>query len=231
MPPASTPRRSVIRTPHAEPGMRIGLLGGSFNPPHEAHLLITETALKRLGLAQVWWLVTPGNPLKSKADLAPVAERVAAARALANDARVVVTDFEKALPSPYTASTLAFLAARHPRAEFVWLMGADNLAQIHRWRSWRSIFRLMPVAVVDRPGWRLKAMASPAARAFTATRLPESRAPRLALEKPPAWTFLTGPLSSLSSTMLRAARKAAAGNVSEKPRIPGAGAKDAKSKT
>ncbi len=210
MPPRSSPRRSVIRTPHAEPGMRIGLLGGSFNPPHEAHLLITETALKRLGLAQVWWLVTPGNPLKSRAELAPLDERIAAARAMADDARIIVTDFEKSLASTYTASTLAFLAARYPRAEFVWLMGADNLAQVHRWRAWRSIFAAMPVVVIDRPGWRLKAMASPAAKAFGPAYIPEGRARQLALAKPPAWTLLTGPLSSLSSTMLRQKRAAAA---------------------
>jgi nicotinate-nucleotide adenylyltransferase len=187
----------------ALPGERIGLVGGTFNPPHEAHVLISHIALKRLGLTRIWWLVTPGNPLKDNGGLPPLEARMASASAMACDPRIVVTGFEAGLPTTFTAATLGFLAARRPGASFVWVMGADNLAQIHRWRHWRDIFRLMPVAVVDRPGWRLAALAAPAARAFRSAHVPEARAGTLPSLDPPAWTFLTGPLSPLSSTALR----------------------------
>jgi nicotinate-nucleotide adenylyltransferase len=196
--------RIAARPPHAEPGQAIGLLGGSFNPPHAAHRQISEIALKRLGLDRVWWLVSPGNPLKARADLLPLAVRLALCRETAQNPHIEVTGFEAELPSPYTASTLAFLRARSPLVRFVWIMGADNLATLHLWRSWREILALMPVAVVDRPGWRLKAMSSPAARAFAGSRLPEREAPMLARAAPPAWAFLTGRLSPLSSTAIRA---------------------------
>ncbi|MDX2204388.1 MAG: nicotinate-nucleotide adenylyltransferase [Hyphomicrobiaceae bacterium] len=189
--------------PHAERAQRIGLLGGSFNPAHGAHVLITETAIKRLRLDRVWWLVSPGNPLKSRKEQAPLCERLARARSLARDTRVRVTAFEADLPTAFTASTLAFLRRRHPQPHFVWLMGADNLATIHHWRAWRSIFALMPVAVIDRPGWHLRALASPAARALARARLPADEAPTLPLRRPPAWVFLKGPLSDLSSTAIR----------------------------
>jgi len=191
------------RPPHAEPGQRIGLLGGSFNPPHAAHRLITEIALKRLALDGVWWIVTPGNPLKSRSELLPLAERVDLARTLMDDPRVTVTDFEKALGSRFTAATLAYLRLRFPEVHFVWVMGGDCLADFHRWQQWRQIFETIPIAVVDRPGWRLPAMASPAARAFSRRRLTESHAPLLATAKPPAWVFLTGPTMHLSSTQIR----------------------------
>lgn len=191
------------RPPMALPGERIGLIGGSFNPPHDAHVLISHIALKRLGLTRVWWLVTPGNPLKDNGGLPPLEVRMAAARAIAQDSRIVVTGFEAGLPTAFTAATLGFLTARRPRARFVWVMGADNLAQIHRWQHWRDIFRLMPVAVVDRPGWRLPALAGPAARALRRDHIPEGRARTLPSLDPPAWTFLTGPLSPISSTALR----------------------------
>lgn len=203
---ASAPRhpdRIATRIPHAEAGQRIGLLGGSFNPAHEAHRLITQTALKRLQLDQVWWLVSPGNPLKGHVEQAPLDERVRLACSVAQDPRIKVTDFEAELPTAYTASTLAFLRRRHPRVRFVWLMGADNLASFHRWQRWRSIFALMPIAVVDRPGWRLKALASPAARAFCDRRLSEAHAAGLFDRPAPAWVFLGGPLSELSSTSIR----------------------------
>lgn len=193
----------AVRVPAATRGQRIGLLGGSFNPPHAAHRMISQIALRRLGLDQVWWIVTPGNPLKSRQGEAPLSARVALAEAMAADARIRVTDFETGLPTPFTASTLAFLCRRRPEADFVWLMGADNLASVHRWRNWRGIFRMMPIAVIDRPGWHFKALASPAARAFAAARVPEVRAARLARSQAPAWVFLSGPLSDLSSTTLR----------------------------
>jgi len=196
--------------PMAARGQRIGLFGGSFNPPHEGHKLVSEIALRRLGLDQLWWLVTPGNPLKGKSELAALAERIEACRNLADDARVVVTDFETGLPTAYTAATLTFLKMRYPDTQFVWVMGADNLPRFHRWQQWREIFAAMPIAVVDRPGWHLKAIASKAALAYRAARWPERRAAGLAGAAPPAWTLLTGPLSDLSSTALRAAGLTAA---------------------
>lgn len=204
---ASAARRTVgVQTPHAEAGQRIGLLGGSFNPPHAAHRLISETALKRLGLDRLWWIVTPGNPNKSQSELLPLATRVALCQALADDRRIEVTDFEKDLDTAYTAATLSFLRNRHREVQFVWIMGADNLASFHRWRQWRMIFRTMPIAVVDRPGWRLKSAASPAARAFQSSRIAEIEARTVPGRKPPAWVFLGGPLSPLSSTAIRRQR-------------------------
>lgn len=191
------------RPPHAEPRQRIGLLGGSFNPPHAAHRQISRIALQRLKLDRVWWIVTPGNPLKAGGDLAPQAERIAACRAVAQDARIVVTGFEAALGSAFTAATLSFLRTRYPRTRFVWIMGADGLPQFHRWGQWRDIFRTVPVAVIDRPGWHLRAMSSKAAGTFARARVPAWRAARLADATPPAWTFLTGPLTNLSSTEIR----------------------------
>jgi nicotinate-nucleotide adenylyltransferase len=208
--PKSTPlhpARIKARPPHAGPGQAIGLLGGSFNPPHAAHRLISEVALKRLGLEKVWWIVSPGNPLKRRQP-APLAERMQMCRAVATNPHIVVTDFEVDLPSPYTASTLAFLKSRSPLVHFVWIMGADNLAQFDKWERWREIFTMVPVVVVDRPGWRLKALASKAARAFARSRKPETDAAVLAHMPPPAWTFLTGPLSHMSSSAIRSKAKA-----------------------
>src|SRR5262245_42247172 len=174
------PARLKARPPHTEPGQTIGLLGGSFNPPHIAHRLISEAALKRLGLDKVWWIVSPGNPLKKRIPTAPLAERMQLCRAVATNPHIVVTDFEADLPTPYTASTLAFLKARSPLVRFVWIMGADNLATFDRWERWREIFTMVPVVVVDRPGWRLKALASKPARAFAKARRPEADAHGLA---------------------------------------------------
>ncbi len=194
-----------VRTPPCAPRQRIGLLGGSFNPAHEAHRLITQIALKRLQLDRVWWIITPGNPLKSKNRLVALPTRMAAARAVTGgDARIIVTDFEKDLASPFTAATLAFLQRRHPGVDFIWLMGADCLIEFHRWRNWRAIFATMPIAVIDRPSCHLPALAAPAAAAFQDYRLDENRAAALIGQKRPAWTFLTGPLSAQSSTAMRA---------------------------
>ncbi len=197
------PARIHARPPVASPGQTIGLLGGSFNPPHVAHRLISEAALKRLGLDKVWWIVSPGNPLKQRGETAPLNERMRLCRELAKNPHIVVTDFEADLPAPYTVSTLAFLKSRTPLVRYVWIMGADNLATFDRWHRWREIFTMLPVVVVDRPGWRLKALASKAARTFAASRLPEKEAATLALRPAPAWTFLTGPLSHASSTAIR----------------------------
>lgn len=197
---------SQVRLPHVEAGQSIGLFGGSFNPPHEAHALVSDIALKRLGLDQIWWIVTPGNPLKARTPPPPLEVRMAACRALTQDPRVVITGFERELGTPYTASTLAFLKRRYPQVNFVWVMGADCLVQFHRWQRWRSIFQMMPVAVVNRPGFHFKALAGPASRTFKKQRIDEARAAGLAQRTAPAWTFLTGPLSTQSSTRLRSLR-------------------------
>lgn len=208
--------RIKAHPPHAAPGQAIGLLGGSFNPPHAAHRMISEVALKRLGLDKVWWIVSPGNPLKKRSEAAPLAERIVLCRNVAKNPHIVVTDFEADLQTPYTASTLAFLKTRSPLVRFVWIMGADNLATFDRWQRWREIFTMVPVVVVDRPGWRLKALASKAARAFAASRVPETEASGLALRPAPAWTFLTGPLSHVSSTELRNRMRRGGANVAKK---------------
>jgi len=186
----------------AAPNMRIGLLGGSFNPAHEAHREISLTALKRLGLDQVWWLVTPGNPLKDPSKLASLESRVEAAREMARHPRIEVTGF--AGGSAYTIDLLAELKRRFPGVNFVWLMGADNLAQFHRWRAWEEIFAAVPIAVLDRPGLRLKARASKAAQRFALYQVDESDAGGLTRLEPPAWTILSHRLSGVSSTALRA---------------------------
>jgi nicotinate-nucleotide adenylyltransferase len=192
-----------LKMPVAAPNMRIGLLGGSFNPAHEGHRHASLVALARLGLDRVWWLVSPGNPLKRGAKLPPLVERVAAAKKIAHHPRIVVTGFEGAQSSTYTVDSLRLLKRRFPHVNFVWLMGADNLGDVHRWRAWEEIFQLVPIAVLDRPGFRLKARASKAAQRFAAASIDESDANGLALIEPPAWTLLTMPLSGLSSTALR----------------------------
>ncbi len=141
---------------------RTGLLGGSFNPAHRGHRQISLAALERLALDEVWWLVSPGNPLKSGTDMAPLAARVASAKRVTRRAPMRVTAIERELGTRYTIDTLRALVRRYPRRRFVWIMGADNLAQFHRWKDWRAIARLVPIAVFARPGYEAKAMASPA---------------------------------------------------------------------
>jgi nicotinate-nucleotide adenylyltransferase len=194
---------ALARLPRHATGMTIGLFGGSFNPPHDGHRLVTLTALRRLGLSRIWWIVTPGNPLKNTRSLPPQAGRIAAARRLMPEPVVDITGFEAEIGTRYTLDTLRYLKRRCPGVRFVWIMGADNLVQFHRWQGWRAIAHLMPMAVVDRPGATLKAMASPAAKALARHRKPESGAPRLAHMKSPSWLFLHGPRSTLSSTALR----------------------------
>lgn len=194
----------LVRTPPALPGQRIGVMGGTFNPPHAGHAMIAEAALRRLGLDRLWWLVTPGNPLKQNNGLPPLETRMDMCRRLARHPRMVVTGFERELGTRYTAATLRFLVERHPRVRWVWVMGADNLASFHYWQRWRDIAATMPVAVVDRPGYRLRALASPGARAFWRSQIQERRAGGIWRCRTPAWVFLTNRLSALSSTELRA---------------------------
>ncbi len=199
---------TFLRPPPAQAGMRIGLLGGSFNPPHAAHRLISLMALKRLRLSEVWWIVTPGNPLKERSALLPLGERIGLCRQVSRHPRIKVTAFEASIGTAYTERTLSFLRRRFPGVAFVWLMGADNLASFHRWREWERIFRLVAIAVEDRPQWRSRALASPAAARFNRFRVPEKDAAALSSLAPPAWCYLSGPLSNLSSTALRAAASA-----------------------
>ena len=193
----------VPRLPPFAPGMRIGLLGGSFNPPHEGHALITRLALRRLRLDRIWWLVTPGNPLKSLTGLAALKARVEAARGLDVGPKVVVSDIEAQIESRFTYDTLRWLKRRAPRVHFVWIMGADNLRQFHRWRHWRAIADLVPIVVVDRPGSTLSATSGRAGAALARWRVPEREAARFAAMRPPALLFLHGRRSKLSSTALR----------------------------
>jgi len=196
----------LILPPHT-PGMRIGLFGGTFDPPHDAHRAACLIAMRRLGLDYVWWLVTPGNPLKDTRGLAPLEERIAAAKELANHPRIVVTGLEAAISARYTYDTLEYLKAHCPGVCFVWIMGADNLRSFHRWQNWRGIADLVPIAVVDRLGPSLYAAGSTAAHALGRFRLPERAARTLARRNPPAWVYLHGLKSPLSSTALRAARR------------------------
>jgi nicotinate-nucleotide adenylyltransferase len=189
--------------PHVEPGMAVGLFGGSFNPPHAGHLLVAEIALRRLRLDQLWWIVTPGNPLKDHGALAPLAERIEASKRIAIDPRIKVTGFEAAHRLRYSADTVELVLSRNRRADFVWVMGADNLAGFHRWQRWRDIVAALPVAVIDRPGSTLSFLSSKMARSFARARRDETDAPRLARMAAPAWTFIHGPRSLLSSTALR----------------------------
>jgi nicotinate-nucleotide adenylyltransferase len=189
--------------PHA-PGMRIGLLGGSFDPPHLAHRAISLFALKRLNLDRIWWLVTPGNPLKDNTHLAPLEERIGRAGALARDPRIVVSGLEAVIGAHYTVDTVSYLRRRCPRVRFVWIMGADSLADYHRWKGWRKLANLVPIAVIDRGARGLRALSGKGARALARYRISEARAERLADLPPPAWVFLHGLRLSLSSTELRA---------------------------
>lgn len=185
---------------------RIGLLGGSFNPAHDGHLHVSNLALDRLGLDYVWWLVSPQNPLKPERGMAPLAERVAGARGLARDARVIVTDIEQAMGSNRTADVIRGLGRIFPSTRFVWLMGADNLCRFHRWRNWTRIFRMLPIAIFDRPTYSLRAPVSVAARRFAPYRLAERQARSLAGSRPPAWIFFRAARHAASATAIRDAR-------------------------
>ena len=188
---------------HLAPGLRVGLYGGTFDPAHEGHAQVAETARRRLGLDRVIWLVTPGNPLKVAGAAAPLATRLAGAAARARGPRSVISDAERRLGSRYTLDTVRRLRARFPSVRFVWIMGADNLAAFHLWRGWTRIVREIPVAVVSRPGIAMKSRFSPMARRYAGARLAAGAARRLATTAPPAWIYLTAPWNRASSTGLR----------------------------
>jgi nicotinate-nucleotide adenylyltransferase len=183
--------------------MRIGLLGGSFNPPHVAHRDISLFAIKRLKLDRVWWLVTPGNPLKDASGLHDLGQRAEAARQIADDPRIDVSCLESVIGTRYTVDTITYLRRRVSGLRLVWIMGADNLAQFHRWQNWQRIASEVPIAVIDRPPQSFRALAAPAAQALARYRLPENQAAALPDRRAPAWVFLTGLKLNLSSTGLR----------------------------
>jgi len=185
------------------PGLRIGLLGGSFNPAHEGHLHITKEALARLGLDQVWWLVSPQNPLKPAEGMAPIERRLETARDIAQDPAIRVTDLESRLGTQYSADILRELKARGESLRFVWIMGADNFAQLPQWKDWSFMVENVPIAVMARTGFEEMALDREAAGDLAKARIPEEKAATLANCAPPAWVYLPIPLHSGSSTQVR----------------------------
>lgn len=185
---------------------RVGLLGGSFNPAHEGHRHIAELALARLGLDQVWLMVSPGNPLKPLKGMAPLVNRLAGAAAIGDGRRVIATSIEAALGTRYSADTLRVLRRRFPRVRFVWIMGADILTQLPRWRRWRQIVRDLPFIVLPRPGYTLPALAGHAARRLRRGRRPAHEAPVLSRARS-GWVFLPTPQNATSATAIREASR------------------------
>lgn len=192
--------------PPAHRGQAVGLLGGSFDPAHEGHARITRAALAQFGLDRVWWLMSPGNPLKANGP-APLDRRLAQAQSVMRHPRVTITDVEARLGTRHTAQTLGALQARYPGVRFVWLMGADNLAQLHLWQDWQDIMTRVPVGVLARPGQRISARVSKAARIWRQHRIPAAQSRRLARAEPPAWCFVNLPMSEASSSAIRAGGK------------------------
>lgn len=191
--------------PFAPPGTKIGLLGGSFDPAHAGHVHITEAALSRFGLDRVWWLVSPGNPLKAHGP-GPLDQRIAAARKVIQHPRVKITGIEAGLGTRMTADTIAALQRLYPGVRFVWLMGADNLVQFDRWDRWQDIAARVPIGVIARPGWRMLARFSRAARILWRDRVSDDRVRDLAECPAPAWAMINVPMTKISSTQIRAAQ-------------------------
>lgn len=185
------------------PGLKVGLLGGSFNPAHEGHRLVSLMAMRQLGLDQVWWLVSPQNPLKSAANMAPVEERLKLAQATTRHPRIFAADIETELNTRFTFDTVRALQKRFTQTHFVWLLGADNMIELPRWKNWRTLMKTIPIAVYPRPGFTLKARLSPAAKTFPNALLDGSDAKALATRAAPALCFLEGPQSSQSATAIR----------------------------
>ncbi|MEM1375404.1 MAG: nicotinate-nucleotide adenylyltransferase [Pseudomonadota bacterium] len=193
----------MMARPYARSGQRIGLLGGSFDPAHRGHVHVTRQALRRFNLDRIWWLVSPGNPLKARGPAALEA-RLLEARRVMDHPRVTVTGLEAQLGTRYTAQTLDALLNLYPGVAFTWLMGADNLAQFHQWQDWRAIMDAVPVGVIARPGERTGARVSPAARLYRGARLPGRASRLLGGSSAPAWCFINVPMSDASSTAIRA---------------------------
>ena len=196
--------RPYLKMPASGDGQRIGLFGGSFNPPHEGHLNLCDLAIKRLDLDHIWWMITPGNPLKDTSELPNLMERIKLSNAIISNPKIKVTAFEATHKVRYTADTVRLVRKLRPRQKFVWLMGADNLADFHRWQDWRKIANTLPIAVIDRPGSTLSHRSARAAVAFSRFRVDDEDASILLNMPPPVWTFIHGPRNSLSSSALRA---------------------------
>ena len=192
-----------LKMPHAEKGNIIGLYGGSFNPPHMGHVLVADIAMTRLRLDHLWWMVTPGNPLKDQKELLPLNQRIKLSEGLIHDPHIKVTALEEAIETRFSADTIDYILQRNVGVHFVWIMGADSLKNFHLWQHWQDIARKIPIAIIDRPGATIAALSSVTARRFAQNRIDERLSGGLALMKPPAWTFIHGPRSSLSSTQLR----------------------------
>ena len=197
----------MIHPPLFSEGQRIGLFGGSFNPAHRGHVMVALYALKTLQLDWVWWLVSPQNPLKNPSETGEYAARLAYTRRIARHPRFVVTDLEQQIGARITAETLDRLAPVLARGRFVWIMGADSFANLHRWHDWLEIPATLPLAILARPGYSLRALGGPAATRFAEQQLPLEKAPRLVGSRPPAWVFIPMPLRSESSTAIRRRRK------------------------
>ena len=198
-------------------GQRTGLLGGSFNPAHGGHRRITRFAMDELGLDEVWWLVSPGNPLKPKAGMAPLEARLKSARSMARRARIVPTAIEQQLNTRYTANTLRKLKRRYPKRDFVWLMGSDNLAQFHRWKDWRAIARTMPIAVIARPGYNAAALTSPVMAWFRRYRVSAASFNHTGRWSAPALVFMRFDPDDRSATAIRRANADWASHYSDAP--------------
>jgi nicotinate-nucleotide adenylyltransferase len=197
------PSRIFAGLPPFGAGQRIGLFGGTFNPPHEGHRRAALLALRRLRLDCLWWMVTPGNPLKQNGGLPPLQERMIDAARIAAHPKIAISGAEAGFRTRYTADLIAILKSRHPTTRFVWIMGSDGLIDFHRWEKWQGIAGALPIAVVNRPGALLAPLKGRAAQALARYRVDADDAPTLAGRDPPAWVFLTGPRTEVSSTLLR----------------------------
>ncbi|WP_026088064.1 nicotinate-nucleotide adenylyltransferase [Bartonella rattaustraliani] len=189
--------------PHVERANVVGLFGGSFNPPHDGHLLVAKVAIRRLHLDQLWWMVTPGNPLKDHTKLLSLDERMRLSFALIDHPKIRITGFERAIGSTMSVDTISYILTHYRTVRFVWVMGADSFATIHHWFRWHDIISMLPIAVIDRPLARVPALSSPMAQIYRSFRLEERESIRLPFMKPPVWTYLHGPVSFQSSTSLR----------------------------
>lgn len=199
--------KDALKVPHIEEGMSIGLFGGSFNPPHEGHRHVALTALQRLQINRLWWLVSPGNPLKQNDGLPPLRERILHSKQMMVHPLIDVTGCEATLKTKYSADLVRHLVKRYPTVRFVWIMGADNLTNFHQWERWQDIAANVPICVIDRPGDTLATRSSQAAKKLLHSRIDAADAKLLKDFSPPAWTFIHAPKNALSSTLLRQAKK------------------------
>ncbi len=188
--------------PFVLPGLTIGLLGGSFDPPHEGHIHITKKAIKIFNLSKMWWLVSPRNPIKDKTP-SDINNRLLASKQMMEHPSVIITDIEKKLKTKFTFQTLIKMKKLYPGTRFIWIMGADNLKNFHHWENWEWIMKNIPIGVMARPREQIKAGLSPAATRFRKYRLPKEKSLLLPFLSPPVWTLVTGPMKNISSTKLR----------------------------